>query len=126
MSKNTNKTKDWKRNIQIKFGNGEPKNETISGYLGSLIFAIEIILEEKDNECFARRKKVNLLTAKTVADFYKQKIVKDLEGLKMEEKGSNGRGGILSVLDTGFNVCVKIINEKLNQQIQKIKDKYKL
>jgi len=38
--------KDWKRNIQIKFGNGEPKNETISGYLGSLIFAIEEILEQ--------------------------------------------------------------------------------
>ena len=35
---------------------------------------IQSLLEEKDNESMARRKKVKILTAKTVADFYKEEI----------------------------------------------------
>lgn len=35
---------EWKEDFETSFGNGELENETISGYLGDLIYKVECVL----------------------------------------------------------------------------------
>jgi hypothetical protein len=43
---------DWRESIQIQFGNGEPKNETIGGFLGVLLDEISKIVEKERKDAY--------------------------------------------------------------------------
>ena len=53
---NKNKEKeiedDWKDTLKTCFGNGEVKNETISGYLGNLIHIVQRIVDKEERNAY--------------------------------------------------------------------------
>lgn len=43
---------EWMEKIQTRFGNGEKINETISGYLGDLLFVIREIVDKESSNAY--------------------------------------------------------------------------